>query len=135
MPRPMMGSVVSSIVGTFCGLHFPLHVPLLFILAWTCILFVLLLFRHPLSCILLHVGLILLTGLWAQLHVTNVSSRELGILINRPREYVELVGMINLSPTVKERGELERFTIEVSRCSTKKTSRLRRREKPLRTLV
>ncbi len=30
---------------------------------------------------------------------------------------------------------LERFTIEVSRCSTKKTSRLPRREKPLRTLV
>ncbi len=31
--------------------------------------------------------------------------------------------------------KLERFTIEVSRCSTKKTSRLPRREKPLRTLV
>ncbi len=30
---------------------------------------------------------------------------------------------------------LERFTIEVSRCSTKKASRLPRREKPLRTLV
>ncbi len=40
-----------------------------------------------------------------------------------------------LSDALRTSTSLERFTIEVSRCSTKKTSRLPRREKPLRTLV
>ncbi len=40
-----------------------------------------------------------------------------------------------IEDTLSKRNGLERFTIEVSRYSTKKTSRLRRRKKPLRTLV
>ncbi len=46
----------------------------------------------------------------------------------------ELIGE-SFSSLPRELFRLERFTIEVSRCSTKKTSRLPRREKPLRTLV
>lgn len=93
--RPLVGIALGFIVGMLCGLHFSVAPVLLIASAGVSILIVLVFHNHGYVDLFLQIAVASVAWFSAELAIRGASAREIGALINKPGEYLSLVGIIN----------------------------------------